>query len=222
MTATKALTTRAPVQLAARAEPGAELLRSPATGQPCVYWRLHIVEHLTARSELVHEIASPEPFDLVWGGGGLDGRSPVRIRLDPEAAAVIEGTRTLHREGSPGALAVRNAFGLAGVLSVQEVLIRVGEELTADGVLEDLAAGAAPFRAAAHGLVLHEATLRVPVRSLAPVLLPFAVSAAAALFGGLGVAAWAAWRLHVGHLTVHHGHSPAHLTPAVTPRPRLP
>jgi hypothetical protein len=222
MTATKALATRAPVQLAARAEPGGELLRSPVTGQPCVYWRLHIVEHLTARSELVHEIASPEPFDLVWGGGGPEGGAPVRIRLDPEAAAVIEGTRTLHRGGSPGARAVGEAFGFAGVLSVQEVVIRVGEEMTADGVLEDLAAGTAPFRTAAHGLVLHDATLRLPARSLGPVLLPWAVGAAAALFGGIGVAAWAAWRYHVGHLTVHHGHSPAHLAPAEPLRARMP
>ena len=73
----------------ARAEPGAELLRSPVTGQPCVYWRLRIVEHLTARSELVHEIASPEPFELAWGGrpSGRTDAPPVRIRLDPEAAA---------------------------------------------------------------------------------------------------------------------------------------
>jgi hypothetical protein len=218
-----ALATRSAVQLVARAEPGAELLRSPVTGQPCVYWRLHIVEHLTARSELVHEIASPEPFTLVWGEGAADGRAAVRISLDPETAA-IDGAPTLHREGSPGALAVARAFGFAGGLSVQEMLIRAGDELTADGLLEDPAAGAAPFRAVAHRLVLHDATVRLQSRSLGPVLLPWAVSAAAALFGGVGVAAWAAWRHHVGHLAVHHavGHSPAHLAPAEPPHPRLP
>jgi hypothetical protein len=216
----KALTTRSPVQLAARAEPGAELLRSPVTGQPCVYWRLRIVEHLTARSELVHEIASSEPFKLAWGDG-VDGNPAVRINLDPEAAA-LEGTVTLHREGSPGALAVGQAFGFAGALSVQEVLIRAGDQLTAEGVLEDPSAGAAPFRAVAHGLVLHEATVKLQARSLGPVLLPWAVSAAAALMGGVGLAAWAAWRHHVGHLAVHHGHSPAHLAPAEIVRRRLP
>jgi hypothetical protein len=219
-----ALVLRSPVQLAARAEPGSEILRSPVTGQACVYWRLHIVEHLTARSELVHEIASPEPFNLVWGEASGEGRTAVRIRLDPEAAA-IEATPILHREGSPGALAIGRAFGFAGVVSVQEVLIRPGDELTADGILEDLSAGAGPFRAAAHGLVLHEATLRLPTRSLGPVLIPWAVSAAAAILGGVGVATWVAWRYHVGHLATHHhaaGHSPAHLAPAEPPHPRLP
>jgi hypothetical protein len=219
-----ALALRSPVQLAARAEPAGELLRSPVTGQPCVYWRLHIVEHLTARSELVHEIASPEPFELVWGEANAEGRRAVRIRLDPEAAA-IEATPTLHREGSPGALAIGRAFGFAGAVSVQEVLIRPGDELSADGILEDLSAGSAPFRAAAHGLVLHEATLRLPTRSLGPVLLPWAVSAAAALLGGVGIAAWAAWRYHVGYLMAHHhaaAHSPAQLAPVEPLRPRLP
>jgi hypothetical protein len=215
-----ALVLRSPVQLSARAEPGAELLRSPVTGQVCVYWRLRIVEHLTARSELVHEIASSEPFKLVWGDGP-DGRAAVRINLDPEAAA-IDGALTLHREGSPGALAVGHAFGFAGALSVQEVVIRAGDQLTVDGILEDPSAGAAPFRAVAHGLVLHEATVKLQTRSLGPVLLPWAVSAAAALLSGVGLAAWAAWRHHVGHLAVHHGHSPAQLAPAEPPHPRLP
>jgi hypothetical protein len=76
----------------------------------------------------------------------------------------------------------------------------------------------------AHGLVLHEATVKLQTRSLGPVLLPWAVSAAAALMGGVGLAAWAAWRHHVGHLAaVHqHSHSPAHLAPAEPPRHRMP
>ena len=54
------------VSLEAQAEPAEELLRAPASGQPCVHWRLRVVEHLTARTELVHDLASPESFELAW------------------------------------------------------------------------------------------------------------------------------------------------------------
>ena len=65
--------------------------------------------------------------------------------------------------------------------------------------------------------------MRAAAAQPGPGAIPWAVSAAAALFGGVGVAAWAAWRYHVGHLTVHHaGHSPAHLTARRPLRPRLP
>lgn len=185
---------RSAVSLEASAEPGLDLLRSPVTGQACVYWRLRVVEHLTSRSDLVHEIASSEAFDLTWG----DGHRPVRVRIDPGSAR-IEGTPGLHREGTPGALAVAREFGFVGAVSVEEIVIRPGERLEADGILEDATLNAGPFRTVANGLELCDATLRLPSRSIGPALLPWALGTAAALLGGMGLATWAAWRAHVRH-----------------------
>src|SRR5215831_6228202 len=78
----------APVSFEGTAQAGPELLRSPISGQPCVHWRLRIVERLTPRTQLVHEMASPEAFELTWAGSGEDGRAAVRIRLDPQAARI--------------------------------------------------------------------------------------------------------------------------------------
>ena len=92
---------RSEVRFAAQVEPGADVVRSPVTDQPCVYWRLRIVERLTAGSQLVHEMASSQPFRLVWGTRDPD-RPPVRILIAPDAAH-IEAPPVLHRPGSPGA-----------------------------------------------------------------------------------------------------------------------
>jgi hypothetical protein len=217
------------VSLSARADAGFAPLRAPASGQVCVHWRLRVVEHLTARTELVHELASPESFDLVWGGDEGAPRLPVRIRIDPDASR-IEATPALHRAGTPGALAVAGAFGFRGAISVQETVIRPGDVLAAEGVLQDLNFDAGPFRATARGLELMDATVRLPSKSLGPALLPWALGTAAALLGGMGLTTWAAWRYHLAHLPAgasawridHPPGSFAQVAPPDFPRPRLP
>ncbi len=186
-----------------------DLLRSPVSGAPCVHWRLRIVEQVNGTLHLVHEISSPEDFDVIWSGTGgraiEDSSSAIKIRVVPEAAR-IWATPVLHRPGSPGAIATGRQFGFLGQLSVEEVTLRAGEEIVAEGILEQPDAVApGPFRGVERDLELFEATVRLPARvSLAPVLLPWALGTAAALLGGVGVAAWVARRFdllplaHVG------------------------
>src|SRR6516162_5743137 len=119
-----------PVSFAALASAGAGLLRSPVSGQACVYWRVRITQRLTDRSQLVHEIESEEPFELRWGRTDLP-HDEVRLRLSPEAAR-IEAPPVLHREGTPGAEAAERSFGLAGPLIVEEVLVRLGDAISAE------------------------------------------------------------------------------------------
>lgn len=120
--------------------PRTELLRSPVSGTPCVHWRVRVVEQVDARLQLVHEISSPEAFDLAWpcGDGG------VRIRVTPEALR-LQAMPVLHRADSPGAAAAARHFGLSGVLTVEEVTLTAGQELTAqgwiDGGMEDRVGG---------------------------------------------------------------------------------
>src|SRR4051812_33633010 len=82
-----------PVSFEGEARPGTTLLRSPASGQVCVYWRLRIAQRLTDRSQLVHEIASEEAFELGWCGpdgvGQGRGGHEVRVRVAPEAAQIL-------------------------------------------------------------------------------------------------------------------------------------
>ncbi|HVU51920.1 MAG TPA: hypothetical protein VHL80_14585 [Polyangia bacterium] len=198
----------APVSFGALASAGAALLRSPVSGQPCVYWRVRITQRLTDRSQLVHEIESEEAFELRWGRG--DGpHDEVRLWLEPESAR-IQAPPVLHREGTPGAEAAERYFGLAGPLVVEEVMIRAGEALSAEGIICDLDAAAGPFRGTTRGPELVEALVTVESKSLAPVLLPWALGTAAALMSGMGLATYAAWRAHV-----------LHLPPAVLRLPRL-
>jgi hypothetical protein len=200
-----------PVSFEALASAGAALLRSPVSGQPCVYWRVRITQRLTDRSQLVHEIESEEAFELRWGRQGPDGRDhdDVRLWLEP-ASARIQAPPVLHREGTPGAEAAERYFGLAGPLVVEEVMIRSGEALSAEGVISDLDAAAGPFRGTTRGPELVDALVTVESKSLAPVLLPWALGTAAALMSGMGLATYAAWRAHV-----------LHLPPAVARLPRL-
>lgn len=228
-----------PVTFDGEARAGASLLRSPASGQMCVYWRVRIAQRLTDRSQLVHEIASEESFEVGWRGTGQTdhGGPEIRVRLEPRAAHIL-ATPVLHREGTPGAEAAARAFGLAGPISVEEILIRPGEGLTAEGLLSDLdaAVGAGPFRGTARGPELLDATVTLESKSLGPALLPWALGTAAALMGAMGLATYAAWRAHLLHLPTAvarvprvHGSdfSPSaapypQLQPPEIPRPRMP
>jgi hypothetical protein len=179
-----------------------ELLRSPVSDLPCVHWRLRIVEQVDPSLRLVHEIASTEDFDLTRPGA-------VRVRVVPETAR-IAAHAVLHRPGSPGALAVGRQFGFSGLLSVEEITLRAGEEVVADGVVEaEPGIASAPFRGVERDIELLAATLRLPARAvLAPVLLPWALGTAAALLGGVAAATWVAWRfdlvphVHPGEITL--------------------
>ena len=119
----------------------------------------------------------------------------VTVKLAPERAC-IQALPVLHRPGSPGARAVARQLQLEGELLVEEVVLRPGDEIVAEGMLENIHLGGfGPFREVARELELSDATLRVPSRApLAPVLLPWALGTAAALLGGVGAAAWAARR----------------------------
>jgi hypothetical protein len=225
-----------PVSFEALASAGAGLLRSPVSGQACVYWRVRITQRLTARSQLVHEIESEEAFELRWCRADRP-YDDVRLRLAP-ATARIQAPPVLHREGTPGAESAARAFGLPGPLVVEEVLIRAGTALSAEGVISDVdtAMGAAPFRGTSRGPELVDAIVIVEAKSLAPVLLPWALGTAAALMSGMGLATYAAWRTHLlsraalptavsarlPRLFGGLGGTHSQLQPPELPRPRMP
>jgi hypothetical protein len=212
---------RTPVRFSARVDAAIDLPRSPASDQPCIYWRLRVVERLTAGSQLVHEIASSQPFRLLWGA---QDRAPVRILVEPDTAR-IEAPPALHRPGSPGALAVARAFGFPGVLSVEEIAIHPGDEIDAAGTLLDARQDAGPYRTIEREPELLDATLTVAGETIGQALLPWAVGTAAAFITGIGLATWAVWHYHTQRqapAAVRFGHSPAYLERAPFPHPRLP
>lgn len=172
------------------AEPtGTTLLRAPASGTPCVHWRLRIVEQVAPGLELVHEMVSSDAIDLCWQPD--PALPPQRVRVAPNDAR-LEAQPVLFREGSPGAVAVGREFGFRGRLQVHEVIIRPGEAVDAEGVLVD--PGAALSRGASRTMdmpvELMAPVLRVGATlSLRPVILPWALGTAAALLGTMGVGA---------------------------------
>ena len=178
------------VRLAGRTSCPREPLLSPVSGTPCVYWRLRIVEELDPSLRLVHEIASEEPFDIVEEQTAEGSVS--RVRVLP-GSADIRGSAVLHRPGSPGSRAAGRHFELSGELGVEEIILRPGDEIVAEGLLEGFDGEAGPFRAPAREQELLGALVRLPARNaLGPVLLPWALGTAAAVMGGMGMAAWAA------------------------------
>jgi hypothetical protein len=183
------------VRLAGRASCPREPLHSPVSGTPCVYWRLRIVEELDPTLRLVHEIASEEPFEIVDEQGGEGGGAHIRVL---PGSAEIRGSAVLHRPGSPGSRAAGRHFELSGSLGVEEIILRPGDEIVAEGLLEGFDGEAGPFRAPAREHELMGALIRLPTRNaLGPVLLPWALGTAAAVMGGVGVAAWAAARFNL-------------------------
>jgi hypothetical protein len=176
-----------PTTLQGTADTMGEPLRAPASGAPCVHWRLRIYEHVAPGMEFVHEVVSPDPLEIAWRPE--PAAPPVRVRLAPDHAR-IQATPVLFRAGTPGALAVAAQFGLRGTVRVEEVIIRPGELLEADGVLSDPSAALSrgPFRTIDAPMELLQATLRLEQGlGLRPVmLLPYALGAAAALAGAVG------------------------------------
>ena len=204
-----------------------ELLSAPASGSPCVHWRLKIIEPIAARLQFVHEIASPDTFDLAWALPDMPSARPsasddrqlrllaaeasarsdapssaqsvVRVRVMAESLR-LAATPVLHRPGSPGALRVAQQFGLSNTIAVEEIALGEGERVSAEGILEGGALGRlrGPFRDVAGEVELHDGALTLPPRrEIGPALLPWALGTAAAIFAGMGAVTWAAW--HFGH-----------------------
>jgi hypothetical protein len=177
--------------------PVGEALRGPASGLPCVHWRLRIHEQVAPGLELVHELVSPEPVEIAWSRDPAE--PPVPVRLQPDHAR-LHATPTLFRPGSPGARAVADLFGLRGIVRVEEVLIRPGELVAVEGHLCDPSAALStgPFRTIDAPLELMHATVHVETGiSLRPVILPWALSVAAILgTAGAATAAIHWWGAH--------------------------
>ena len=191
----------AATRLHGTALPVGEALRAPASGAPCVHWRLRIFEHVAPGMELVHEVNSPEPLEITYRTSAAEPAA--RVRLAPGEAR-IQAMPVLFRLGSPGALAVARQFGLRGHVRVEEVIIRPGEALEAEGVLCDPAAALSrgPFRTIDAPAELMQATLRMEASlSLRPAILPWALGMAAVLAGSAGAASalvhW--WEAQNGH-----------------------
>jgi hypothetical protein len=172
-----------PTRLSGTVGPVGEELRAPASGIPCVHWRLRIFEHVAPGLEFVHEVTSPEPLEIACPP--TDTEPSRRVRLAPEHAR-IQAMPSLFRVGTPGALAVAQQFGMRGQVRVEEVVIRPGELVDAEGVLSDPSAAlsSGPFRTIDAPLELLQATVRMGASlSLRPVILPFALTMAAAMVG---------------------------------------
>jgi len=203
--------------------PVGEALRAPASGIPCAHWRLRIFEHVAPGLEFVHDVTSPDAMEIACQPN--PGEPPVRVRLAPEHAR-IQAMPTLFRVGSPGALAVAQQFGMRGQVRVEEVVIRPGESIEAEGVLSDpsRALSAGPFRTIDAPMELLQATVRTEAGlSLRPVILPFALTMAAAMAGT--AAATAAlmhlWDVHP-HGTPSIPGTPPEVGPTPIPHPRWP
>ena len=200
-----------------------ETLRAPASGLPCVHWRLRIFEHLAPGMEFVHEVTSPDPLEIAYRPSPAEPLQ--RVRLAPDHAR-IQAIPSLYRMGTPGALAVAQQFGMRGAVRVEEVLIRPGELVEAEGVLSDPSAALScgPFRTIDAPVELMQATVRTEAGlSLRPVILPFALSVVAIVVGTAGATTallhW--WEGHARHPTLPSA-APPDLGPRRVPHTRWP
>ena len=163
--------------------PATTLLRSPATGAPCVYWRLRITETL-APTVFVHEFCSDEAFEIETTTH--EALPAQRVRINSSEAR-IDTLAVLHRPDSAAAQAVGLAFGLTGTLAVEEIVIPHGAALEVSGVL---VAGQPtdPFRSAHSEYPLAQVTVRVPGMLRGRQMLPWVLGTGAALLGVFGAA----------------------------------
>ena len=222
--------------LEAQAEPAQELLRSPVIRSALRYWRLRIVEHLTA-AQRAGSRYSPRPRRSSSSGEARRrGRGDVRRSASASIPKPrrIEATPTLHRRGDAGrARRSRGRSASAASVTVEEVIIRAGDAVTADGILQDLATAPARSARPARASRSTRRRVRLPSRGLGPAaLIPWAFGTAAALLGGMGLATWAAWRYHLAHLPPASAWrvgsrplsspAPAQLSAPEIPRPRFP
>lgn len=177
------------------------MLRSPASGTACVYWRLRVTETI-APTVFVHDVCSDEAFELqVPLDSGLPPRLSGPLRINGREAR-IDALAILHRPDSVAAKAVATAFGLTGQLTVEEVVIPVGARLEVSGALVG-AAAAGPFRSAPPEYALTDVTVKVPGNVRRNQFLPWAVGTGAAILSVLGVAGAVARNMDVAPIGRH-------------------
>lgn len=173
--------------LAAAAEE--PLLRAPASGTPCVHWRLRVSEMMAPGVVLVHELFSPEPVELVLARPADAHARPDEVtRMPLPSESRLESPPVLYQPHTPGARAVATAFGFTGPLQVEELIVRADDELEVDAVwIPQAALASSPFRTIRTPDQLADVTVRVLARARKPSLLPWALGTAAALAGTAGV-----------------------------------
>lgn len=190
--------TSAPVapwrELRGRATVDRQPLTAPASGVPCAYWSLRVIEVVAPGLEFVHEVCADADLLVELAEPAAPDNAPNRGAprqrkvVVPRAHARVHVPPVLHHPGSPGAVAVARALGLFGELHVEEFLLRLRDEVRLTGALVEPAADV-PSRRVHAPVELWQAEVRLvepprPVR-----LLPWALGTGALLLGALGGAA---------------------------------
>ena len=141
----------------------------------------------------------PSPSPSAWTADPMVPPAPGAAGRRPRCAS--RPSRSLHHEGSPGAQAVAEHFGLQGRVRVEEVLIRQGETWRPRACCSTRRRPpSGPYRASQGAAQLFEATVRLPTGiALRPALLPWALGTAAALMGAAGAASAVSklWKLRL-------------------------
>jgi hypothetical protein len=203
-------------------------LGSRATARAMAIGRQAVAAAETLAPSVVLAAGSgPLALDQPRRGAGSFGEEAIRIRVDTESLE-LRAAPVLHRPGTPGALKVAEHLGLSRAISVEEIVLTEGERVQVAGVLDGGGVGPGahrgPFREVASPLELHQGSLVVAHRrELGPALLPllpWALGTAAAILGGVGATAWAAWRFDL--LGGFGGGAPSHLEPPAQIGPDAP